>query len=100
MMPICCSIKDAVRASGISRTKLYELMDAGNLAYAKVGTRRLVRCDSLEKLLTAAQPEPIVYEKKPSLIYFIRDGELVKIGLSNEPSARLRELNTGNGRQL
>ncbi len=38
----CLSVKDAVRISRLSRTYLYELMQAGKLAYLKVGNRRLI----------------------------------------------------------
>jgi excisionase family DNA binding protein len=55
MAIICCSVKEAMQASGLGRTKLYELMDAGKLQSVKIGERRLINWKSLEKLLTPAQ---------------------------------------------
>lgn len=38
--------------------------------------------------------------KKPCFVYFIRDGEMVKIGRSTAPVSRMLSLAGGNGRQL
>lgn len=46
--PIALRIPDASRASGLSRTKLYELMEAGELPSVKVGGRRLILRADLE----------------------------------------------------
>ena len=35
-----------------------------------------------------------------SFVYFISDGDFIKIGKANNPSSRLSELQTGNARQL
>jgi excisionase family DNA binding protein len=40
-------IPDAVRATGISRSRLYELMAAGDIEALKVGSSRLVVVESL-----------------------------------------------------
>lgn len=45
------SIPDAMRRTGLSRSTLYRLMDAGQLAYVKVGARRLLPEDSLVNLV-------------------------------------------------
>lgn len=45
------SIKDAVRASGLGRTTLYELIKAGELNPVKIGARTLIRRADLEALL-------------------------------------------------
>ncbi len=50
---VTCSVADAEKASGISRSRLYEEMRNGKLQYTKRGTRRLVRVSSLLKLLDA-----------------------------------------------
>jgi hypothetical protein len=50
---LTCSVADAQAASGISRSALYQEMRAGNLKFVKRGTRRLVRVQSLLKLLGA-----------------------------------------------
>jgi len=46
-----CSVDDAVQATGLSRSLLYERMRAGELDYIKVGNRRLVNVSSLLKML-------------------------------------------------
>lgn len=43
MDPINLSIIDAARALGVGRSKLYELINAGQLDTVKLGTRTLVR---------------------------------------------------------
>ena len=55
MTPICCSIKEAISASGLPRSTLYELMAAGKLDSVKIGKRRLIRVASLEQLLSRVQ---------------------------------------------
>ena len=46
-----CSVDDAVQASGLSRSSLYEAMRAGELDFVKIGHRRLVIVPSLLKML-------------------------------------------------
>ncbi|MGB3318808.1 MAG: helix-turn-helix domain-containing protein [Sphingopyxis granuli] len=50
MDPVLCSITDAARMLGIGRTKAYELIDEGSLATITIGTRRLVKVDSIKRL--------------------------------------------------
>jgi excisionase family DNA binding protein len=50
MDPVLCSIADAARMLGIGRTKVYELIDEGSLATITIGTRRLVKVDSIKRL--------------------------------------------------
>ncbi len=47
MDPINLSIIDAARALGVGRSKLYELINAGQLETVKLGTRTLVRVASI-----------------------------------------------------
>ncbi len=44
-------IKEAVRATGISRAKFYTLMQEGKLRTVKVGGSRLIPADALEALI-------------------------------------------------
>jgi excisionase family DNA binding protein len=44
-------IADAAFVSGISRSKLYELLNSGALASVKIGARRLIRAHKLAQLL-------------------------------------------------
>ena len=46
-----CTIKEACKASGMGRTKFYELIKGGELRMISVGRRRLVQVPSLLKFL-------------------------------------------------
>ena len=48
---IAFTMKEAVAATGISRTMLYALIKAGELAPVKMGTRTLIRHNDLEALI-------------------------------------------------
>ena len=47
------SINDAARQIGLSRSTLYELFEAGDLAYLKIGKRRLVEHEEIKRFLAA-----------------------------------------------
>jgi excisionase family DNA binding protein len=47
MEPVCASINETVRALGVGRTKVYELINAGRLETVKIGRRTLVRTASI-----------------------------------------------------
>lgn len=49
---LTCTIHEACQATGLGRTKLYELIGAGYLDTTAVGRRRLARASSLQALLT------------------------------------------------
>jgi len=51
-----CTIKEACKASGIGRTKFYELIKGGELKMVSVGRRRLVQVPSLLKFLGLDAP--------------------------------------------
>jgi len=48
---ISSTIKDFVKRSGIGRSKVYEMLDSGELESAKVGGMRLIIEDSYRRLL-------------------------------------------------
>ena len=48
---LTCTIDEACEATGLGRTKLYELIGAGRLATTTVGRRRLVIVRSLQALI-------------------------------------------------
>lgn len=54
MDPVLCSIADAARILGIGKTKTYELIAENQLECATIGTRRLVKVASINKLVEAA----------------------------------------------
>ena len=49
--PLTYSIKEASRLSSIGKTRIYELINAGELKVTRIGRRTLVRADSLRALL-------------------------------------------------
>jgi excisionase family DNA binding protein len=51
MEPIALTIPDAAKASGLGRTKVYELINAGLLRSKRVGGRRVVLVSSIKELL-------------------------------------------------
>ncbi|MBA4040292.1 MAG: hypothetical protein C0474_00510 [Sphingobium sp.] len=52
--PLAVRIPDAVRMTGIGRSKLYELIASGDLKTVKIGRCTLVTMDALRELLTRA----------------------------------------------
>ena len=49
--PLAYSIADACRVSSIGKTRLYELIAEGRLESTAIGKRRLVRAESLRRLI-------------------------------------------------
>ncbi len=50
MDALLCSIPDAAKALGLGRSKIYELIQAGQLETVSIGRRRLVRTHSVRAL--------------------------------------------------
>lgn len=48
---LTCTVDDACEATGLGRTKLYELIGAGDIITTTIGRRRLVVVHSLMALL-------------------------------------------------
>lgn len=53
MQPLTVSIADAVVMTGLSQATLYRMIDRAELATIKIGRRRLVKIDSIKKLVGA-----------------------------------------------
>lgn len=53
LKPITVKIDDAMKISGLGRTKMYELIGNGTIKTITVGRRRLVIYASLEELANA-----------------------------------------------
>ena len=47
IQPLLCSIPEAAKALGISRSKTYELISERRLLTVSIGRRRLVRTESI-----------------------------------------------------
>jgi excisionase family DNA binding protein len=54
MEPVLCSIADAARVLGIGKTKTYELITDAQLECVIIGTRRLVKVASINRLVETA----------------------------------------------
>jgi excisionase family DNA binding protein len=53
--PIAVRIKEAIRLTGIGRSKLYELIGSGDLEVAKIGNCTLIPMASLYALIERAK---------------------------------------------
>jgi hypothetical protein len=51
MEPISVKIPEAVRLTGLSRSRIYELMRSGDIEYAKVGSSTVILVDSLRSFV-------------------------------------------------
>jgi len=49
-----CSVREATQMLGIGRTKIYDMLSKGELASIQIGTRRLVKIDSIKALVERA----------------------------------------------
>ena len=51
--PISVKIPEAVRLTGLSRSRIYELMKSGDIEFAKVGSSTLILVESLRAFVGA-----------------------------------------------
>jgi hypothetical protein len=49
-----CSVDEATSASGLSRSLIYDKMKSGEIEWTKVNARRLIKVNSLLRLLGVA----------------------------------------------
>lgn len=49
--PISVRVPDACRLTGLSRSRLYELMKSGEVEYVKVGSSTLILMESLRRFI-------------------------------------------------
>jgi excisionase family DNA binding protein len=54
-LPRLLAIKQAIYELGISRTALYELIEAGRLKTVKIGRRRLVPIEAIDELIAGLE---------------------------------------------
>jgi hypothetical protein len=52
--PLAYSVEAATAATGLSRSLIFELMNAGKLERVKIGGRTLIPADSLRALVSGA----------------------------------------------
>lgn len=53
--PLAYSINEAIRATSLGRTRLYQLISEGKLKAIKIGNRTLIPASALHKLLEGDQ---------------------------------------------
>ena len=53
MEPLALSINDAAETLGLGRTSIYAMIADGRLEAFRLGRRRLVRMDSIKRLVAA-----------------------------------------------
>lgn len=53
MEPLALSINDTARTLGLGRTSIYAMIADGRLDAFRLGRRRLVRMDSIKRLIAA-----------------------------------------------
>ena len=63
--PLSFTIRDAVTATGMARSRLYQLIAAGELKALKVGRRTLLDAGALKNFLSNL-PAPDIRPAKPS----------------------------------
>lgn len=51
MHPVSLPINEAAQAIGIGRTKIYQLINSGDLEAVRIGRRTLVKTSSIEALI-------------------------------------------------
>lgn len=51
--PISVKLPEAVRLTGLSRSRIYELMKSGDIEFAKVGSSTLILVESLRAFVRA-----------------------------------------------
>lgn len=49
--PISVKVPEAVRLTGLSRSRIYELMRSGDIEFAKVGSSTLILVESLRAFI-------------------------------------------------
>lgn len=57
--PLAYTVPDAVKASGLARTRLYELAGEGRITFRRAGRRTVILADELRGLLASLPPAPI-----------------------------------------
>jgi excisionase family DNA binding protein len=53
--PISVRIPEAVRLTGLSRSRIYELMKSGQIEFVKVGSSTLIPVDGLRRFIESCR---------------------------------------------
>lgn len=48
---ILCSVSEAAKMLGVGRTKIYDMLAKGQILSMRIGSRRLVKMDSIKALI-------------------------------------------------
>lgn len=52
--PMLCSVREATKLLGVGRSKAYDLLEKRELESIKIGTRRLIKMDSIKAFIERA----------------------------------------------
>ena len=58
MTQLSLSIQETLAATGLGRSKLYQLINSGELKARKIGKRTIILKDDLDTFLSGLQPYP------------------------------------------
>lgn len=59
LTPLAYTIPQAVEATGLARTRLYDLASEGHITFRRAGRRTVILADDLRTLLASLPPAPI-----------------------------------------
>jgi len=59
IVPLAYTVAEAVKVTGLARTRLYEMAGEGRLTFRRAGRRTVILADDLQRLLAALPPAPI-----------------------------------------
>lgn len=59
MTQLSLSIEEVCTATGLGRTKLYQLINSGELKARKIGKRTIILKDDLDAFLASLKPYPV-----------------------------------------
>jgi excisionase family DNA binding protein len=58
-IPLAYTVPEAVKATGLARTRLYEMAAEGRITFRRAGRRTVILADDLRNLLASLPPAPI-----------------------------------------
>jgi excisionase family DNA binding protein len=58
-IPLAYTVSEAVKTTGLARTRLYELAGQGRITFRRAGRRTVILADDLRTLLASLPPAPI-----------------------------------------
>jgi excisionase family DNA binding protein len=96
--PITVRIREACRLTGIGRSKLYELIGAGELEVVKVGSLTLIPVANLERLVGGKRPGsyPVLAGAQDIRMHAFLMQAILTGSIANLPASMRRQLASSN----